>query len=304
MPVPSVPRRAGPPRKKPVKPAAPPPEVPEEEATTTAIAGAEEEVSPPVVDEPKGESTVESLETPRDDLLAEVQELKAAIQQVTEMPSADQPLAVPQPSLSRSPVAEEATPITPRESDSILIDEPSGIRSPPPSRAGTRGEGKESERFEVDDEEDDGEDDNPDTAEALATPPIPVRLSPSREAYVAVTKPKEPTSVSPPIASEEDTTDEAEEEERKKHVAERLAKMGGINPFAVSPPTQTKPQQETSRSPPQMPVSFFPSSPPVPLTAVQDSGSVIHPSPPSPTRKDSTTESNAEEEEEAFDGKY
>jgi len=309
MPVPAVPRRAGPPRKKPSKPAAPPPEVPEEETPVTGVAGVEEEVSPPAVDEPKGEPAVESFETPRDDLLAEVQALKAEIQQEIEIPSADQSLAVPEPSVSSPPIAEETTPfssspvITPPRRDSILIAEPSGIRSPPPTPLATAEE-KESEQFELEDEEDFGADDNSDIAEALATPPIPVLLSPSRETPAAVAKhDKEPTPVSPPTASEEDITDEPEEEERKKRVAERLAKMGGINPFAMSPPLQAKPQPETSRSPPQVPVSFVPSSPSVP-SAAPSRGSVIRSPSPEPTRKDSTTESNAEEEEEAFDGKY
>ena len=307
MPVPSVPRRAGPPRKKPVKPAAPPPEVPEEETPVTEVAGVEEEVSPPAVDEPKGEPAVESFETPRDDLLADVQALKPEIQQEVEIPSADQSLAVPEPSLSPPTITEEATPISTSPvitaPSSILVAEPSGIRSPPPTPLATAEE-KESEHFELEDEEDFGADDNSDIAEALATPPIPVLLSPSRETPAAVAKhEKEPTPVSPPTASEEDITDEAEEEERKKRVAERLAKMGGINPFVMSPPLQAKPQLEISRSPPQVPVSFVPSSPPVPSVA-PDRGSVIRSPSPEPTRKDSTTESNAEEEEEAFDGKY
>lgn len=299
MPVPSVPRRAGPPRKKPVKPAAPPPEVPEEE--TPAI---EEEVSPPAVDEPKGEFAVESFES---DLLADVQGLKAEIQREIEIPSADQPLAVPERRLSPPPVAEEATHIStcPPVTLSILPGEPLGIRSPPPSPLDTTEE-EESEQLEVEGE-DGGEDDESDIAEALTTPPIPVLLSPSREApaavKVAVAKhEKEPTPVSPPIASEQDTTDEAEEEERKKRVAERLARMGGINPFAMSPPMQPKPQQETPRSPPQVPVAFVPSSPSAP-SAAQNRRSVIRSPSPEPTRKDSTTKSNAEEEE-AFDGKY
>ena len=306
MPVPSVPRRAGPPRKKPSKPVAPPPEVPEEETPATGI---EDEISPPAVDEPKGKSTAESFETPRNDFLADVQALKAEIQEDNEIPSADQSLAVPEPSLLPPPIAEEATPIstspviTPPRSDSILIAEPSGIRSPPPTPLDTAEE-KETEHFELEDEEDFDEDDNPVVAEALATPPIPVLLSPSREAPVAVAKhEKEATPVSPPTASEEDVTDEAEEEERKKRVAKRLAKMGGINPFAMSPPLQARSQPEISRSPPQVPVSFAPSSPPVP-SAAQDRGSVIHSPSPESTGKDSITESNAEEEEEAFDGKY
>jgi hypothetical protein len=297
MPVPSVPRRAGPPRKKPSKPSAPPPEVPEEE---TGVAGVEKEV-PPAVDGPKGEPAVESFETLRDDLL------KAEIEQEIEIPSADQSLAVPEPSLSPPTIAEEATPISTSPvitpPSSILVAELSGIRSPPPTPLATAEE-KESEQFELEDEEDFGADDNSDIAEALATPPIPVLLSPSRETPAAVAKhEKEPTPVSPPTASEEDITDEPEEEERKKRVAERLAKMGGINPFAMSPPLQAKPQPETSRFPPQVPVSFVPSSPSVP-SAAPDRRSVVRSSSPEPTRKDSTTESNAEEEEEAFDGKY
>ena len=306
MPVPSVPRRAGPPRKKPVKPAAPPPEVPEEETPATGIASVEEAVSPPAVNEPKRKSTVESFEAPRDDVLADVQDLKAEIEREIEIPSAPQPVAVLEPSLSPPPIAEETTPIstsppvTLSRSDSILA-EPSGIRSPPPTPLATAKE--ESEQFKVEGEEDGDEDDEFDIADALATPPIPVRLSPSREAPVAVAKhEKEPTPVSPPIASTEDTTDEAEEEERKKRVAERLAKMGGINPFAMSPPMQAKPPQEAS-PPPQVPALFVPSSPSVP-SAGQNRGSVIRSSSPEPIRKDSTAESNAKEEEEAFDGKY
>ena len=301
MPVPSVPRRAGPPRKKPVKPAAPPPEVPEEETPATGIASVEEAVSPPAVNEPKRKSTVESFEASRDDVLADVQGLKAEIQREIEIPSAPQPVAVLEPSLSPPPIAEETTPIstsppvTLSRSDSILADEPSGIRLPPPTPLATA---------EEEGEEDGEEDDEFDIADALATPPIPVRLSPSREAPVAVAKhEKEPTPVSPPIASTEDTTDEAEEEERKKRVAESLAKMGGINPFAMSPPMQAKPPQEASPPLPQVPASFVPSSPSVP-SAGQNRGSVIRSSSPEPIRKDSTAESNAKEEEEAFDGKY
>ena len=301
MPVPSVPRRAGPPRKKPSKPAAPPPEVPEEGIPVTGVAGVEKEVSPPAVDEPEGGPAVESFERPQDNLPADVQALKAEIQQEVEIPSADQSLAVPEPSLSPPTITEKATPISTSPvitpPSSILVAEPSGIRSPPPTPLAIAEE-KESEHFELEDEEDFGADDNSDIAEALATPPIPVLLSPSRETPAAVAKhEKEPT------VSEEDITDEAEEEERKKRVAERLAKMGGINPFAMSPPLQAKPQPEISRSPPQVPVSFVPSSPPVPSVA-PDRGSVIRSPSPEPTRKDSTTESNAEEEEEAFDGKY
>ena len=79
--------------------------------------------------------------------------------------------------------------------------------------------------------------------------------------------------------------------------------MGGINPFAMSPPMQAKPPQEASPPLPQVPASFVPSSPSVP-SAGQNRGSVIRSSSPEPIRKDSTAESNVEEEEEAFDGKY
>jgi hypothetical protein len=266
--------------------------------------GGDEEVLPPVVDQPKGESTGESVVISKDDLLTDVQELKAQAQEQATMSSEDhpQPSAVPDPSLSPPPVAEEPTPIStsplisPRRS--TFAPEPSGIRSPPPLLTGT--EEKESKQLAVENDDGEGEGSSPKIAKGLTASPFRILSSPPREAPAAIAKP-EPALASPVVA-EEDIIDEAEEEARKKRVAERLAKMGAFNPFSVAPPpAQDKAPQETSPSPPPVPVAFIPFPLSVLLsTTVQDRAQVA-PGPLKPVRRDSTTKSNAED---ASDGKY
>jgi hypothetical protein len=62
--------------------------------------------------------------------------------------------------------------------------------------------------------------------------------------------------------TEEEEEDDAEEDARRKRVADRLAKMGGINPFAaplLSPPLRPSSQDEFGHDPPV--VSSLPVSP-------------------------------------------
>jgi hypothetical protein len=155
----------------------------------------------------------------------------------------------------------------------------------------------------VENDDGEGEGGSPKMAGGLTTSPFRILSSPPREVPAAIAKP-EPALASPVVA-EEDIIDEAEEEAHKKRVAERLAKMGAFNPFSVAPPpAQDKAPQETSPSPPPVPVAFVPSSLSIPSsTTVQDRAPVI-PEPLKPVRRDSNTKFDADEDEDASDGKY
>ncbi|KAF8963016.1 hypothetical protein BDZ97DRAFT_1065786 [Flammula alnicola] len=313
MPVPVVPRRAGPPRKKPVKPAAPPPEVPEEQAeeTTPAPVTAEEAEKP--VEEPVREPEPaiprhEVAESP------EHEESKAEIREEAPQPPVIPALPEVHHEVTPEPVAEVAEisgkedleSATPSQVKSVespgeetpVPPETSGFISPPPSLAQTNED-------DLDDEYDDEDDEDSKMAESFIAPSIP---PPPRAAPAEIAKPEEThvqSEISAPAPDvEEEDTEAAEEEARKKRVAERLAKMGGINPFA--PPPQVKPSSEFAHSPPPAPAAFAASPPLAPTVVYEERHPVVTHSPlheeAPPVHKEPFTESKVEEEE-LSDGK-
>ncbi|KAF8885672.1 hypothetical protein CPB84DRAFT_1865160 [Gymnopilus junonius] len=238
MPIPAVPRRSGPPRKKPAKAVPPPPpEVGEEKA---------EDIAPPPVapEEGKTESqqpAVEAESAVSETVLPEKQkEVKELTEEAVEPKLLD---AVQKEDAHETAIKEETTTVEMEEQKPLSISyetkspsakEPTDIL-PPPSHA------TEPEEVEAEDELEEMEDFITSTS-----PPAPFSLPQQVIHDATIDEPKDkghheigPASAAAVEVSEE--SEEAEEEARKKRVAERLAKMGGINPFALPPPQVKSP---------------------------------------------------------------
>ncbi|PPQ70453.1 hypothetical protein CVT25_005349 [Psilocybe cyanescens] len=264
MPIPSVPRRAGPPRKKPAKtPTLPGSDVPEEKA--------EEPVHTPA-----GGSNVKKVPDAHVEAGHTEKATNDAAETDNSIPSLDEPTGkTEQPAL-----IEEADVPESRENESAssvyldsplatstLTEEVSGIRSPPPSSLSS------------------GQDIVPDDeieAAAITTdsPAVPVlHSSPHALHEDDVTRAHhEEEVVNVPEALEADEEeDAAEEEARKKRIADRIGKMGGINPLAPRPPAPISPPAQETRSPPLDPAKFIPSS--TTPVAVPETEHKVDPSP-------------------------
>jgi myosin tail region-interacting protein MTI1 len=204
MPVPTVPRRAGPPRKKSVKP---PPEVLEvsEERTEEAIA------TPPVI------STVDELEHK----------------------------AIPSPEhkdvdhKDHREIHDEPQSIDSEPANTGILKEQELTHDAPLATIEASNEIKQEQDHEhehehqteqaEDDEIIDSSDEHSDYDENQSVEHHDDRVGAEPQ----------PFSVVDATGTKEEEEDAAEEEARRKRVAERLAKMGGINPFAAplsSPP--------------------------------------------------------------------
>ncbi|TFK34773.1 hypothetical protein BDQ12DRAFT_338071 [Crucibulum laeve] len=188
MPVPAVPRRTAPPRRKAKSPA--PPTTAEEEVNEESVAATE--VPPP---------TAESKETGIEDAEAPVksEELEVVV-----------PEAAP---------AVEAAPISLEEPKDEVEEE---VASPEPTK----------HKSEVQDKE--------------STEVIAASTEPVKEAELVA-------AVEQTVAEVAEETEEEGDEVRRKRVAEKLAKMGGINPFAAPRPPQRKPSTSSEDSPPTSP---------------------------------------------------
>ena len=299
MPVPSVPRRAAPPRKKPASGSLP-----------TSVPEATQEQS---------DSSVTSPRLPTEAKVEEVQPIDrvqdtAPVAETEPPPDAEvvkgskgQPDEVPQD--AASPAAEENVEV---ESATALPQSQAEPSPTPPQEEALEEEVHEArppaavlhdvaeEEQEQEQEQEQGQGQGPAEAEAEAEEPTPAHT----------------VSETPAEASAQQAAPEEEEEEdaaaRRKRVAERLAKMGAFNPFAPPPRRQASSastgEVHDVNAEPEVPVSL-PSSP-----REQDNNSHAHalqttvqsvPSLESPGG-DETPELDVEdtEVEETQDGKY
>lgn len=275
MPVPVVPRRAGPPRKKPGKP--------------TAVAA--ETPSLPITEEPS-EITEES------NIFAQATSAHGEPEQPTEYPVIAEDVKDLEPNETSLPPISHI--VSPKLGSEIFIpetksfspqdpfvvsssagipsaEEVSGIASPPPSIA----TGEESEEMSSVAESDDDSAQLPPLTEPSVVQKVDVKL-------VEVST---PTTV-----AQEDDEDEAEAEARRTRVAARLAEMGAVNPLALPP--QVKPAATEPYSPPVV-ATIGPSSV-QPTSSAEQSSDILPPSSPKPvhiTQAEISTESEV-------DGKY
>jgi len=178
MPVPAVPRRAAPPRKKVSKSPAPPPIEQEEVAEQK-----EQEVTLP---------TAEALELQQP---AAVTGEETLTEILAEPPVVEHVVKTPETAFDH-PVAPSQPPIVEHQED-------------------------------------------PASSEPSLPPQLPVHVQASSEVEMEVLKPTRE------VEADQAEEEEEEEEARRKRVAEKLAKMGGVNPFALA---TSRPQRQTSIS--------------------------------------------------------
>lgn len=315
MPIPSVPRRAGPPRKKPAKtPTLPGSDVPEEKAEEpvhTPAGGsnvkkvpdahveaghtekatndaAETDNSIPSLDEPTGKTEQPAL---IEEAVKIIEHKDPRMLDDTESEDVSKLEDVPE---SRENESASSVYLDSPLATSTLTEEVSGIRSPPPSSLSS------------------GQDIVPDDeieAAAITTdsPAVPVlHSSPHALHEDDVTRAHhEEEVVNVPEALEADEEeDAAEEEARKKRIADRIGKMGGINPLAPRPPAPISPPAQETRSPPLDPAKFIPSS--TTPVAVPETEHKVDPSPYLGNTHSAPKESDlgSKAEEESSDGEY
>lgn len=246
MPVPVVPRRAGPPRKKPAKPTAVVPDVPEEQPPIA-------EESHGALEEPaSGEQTISLSQGPEHETLKE--------ESASDLDTRDDPTpasiihTIPVPSDAEKEDAEskqvyaqdrlEKSPGTVSPS----VEEASGIASPSPSLAINE---NENENEKQDDSVDGVAVEKMDELHIIADVPPVGHHHPTPFTKPSAIQQVDEKLLAEPIAAAEDDDkeDEAEEEARRRRIAERLGNMGGVNPFAPSPP-QVKSLSDEAQSPP------------------------------------------------------
>ncbi|CAA7262841.1 unnamed protein product [Cyclocybe aegerita] len=306
MPIPAVPRRTGPPRKKPVKPAAPPPEVPAEVAgeNTEAPAATVETEAEKTPDEVSNDASKELYDPAptlqHEDIAPKVMDELTLPSIATPVGSDVKPDVTPEPtkheesaphvaiSTSESHPAPQAAPSAPIDDLPTEIldlgEDASGVKAPPPSLATATPMG------------DSDEDSDGDVAVAskapVAAPSHPTRLPVDLLDKELQEEIKEGIITADDDAEEID--EEAEEEARKKRIAERLAKMGGVNPFAP-PPVQAKLSSGSGVASPPLP-----SSPPPAALAPRSPS----PEPVQPTRKESLVGEQPKSKLEDSDSDY
>ncbi|RDB14713.1 hypothetical protein Hypma_016405 [Hypsizygus marmoreus] len=259
MPLPSAPRRAAPPRKKaakspsPEQPLPPAPVVEEETLVRSpvpapALASAEaSELAAIVAENAKKEETGE--------FQAEVTELG----EVENKNAEDS--AVPPPGELEHAIIAEPTPVVPTdlaekdamtgesiaakepslevkestektaEDEEGLIEPPKSVDAAPPSHAASVPEDAREDEEEEEEEE-----------EAAKKLHEPLEAEPKALAKEIPPSTVEETEEEPTAQAQlTDEPDEEEEAARHKRLAEKVAKMGGINPFALPPQPQRKP---------------------------------------------------------------
>ena len=292
MPVPTVPRRAGPPRKKPAKPTAAPPEIPENRVE-------EVDATPPSI------PTIDNLEqkahaiTPEHEDLYQPQETKAHQGEIHDQPQsidsnvqhepAEELVAEHEPAgsgeLKEKEFAHEVQPpltiteLKPGHEHAEHSEQPEDVDRIQPEDVGNYSEDKhpdyeekhlvehhEQQHHQPKDDHDeqivDSADEHSDHDENYPTEHHEHQHLQQNDDHVDVVAEPQPSSAVDVTGTEEEDEDAAEEEARRKRVAERLAKMGGINPFAPSPLYQ--PSEETGHTSPPV-VSSHASSPSVAL---------------------------------------
>ncbi|KAF8157960.1 hypothetical protein B0H34DRAFT_706935 [Crassisporium funariophilum] len=275
MPVPKVPRRAGPPRKKVVKPAAPL-EVPEEVAEDmtppvqpTLTEKVEEIVEELEEEKPKQEHTelpelnehdVPTSETKDEEPPKSDVEMSGRVSRKASLASVTEKEAITSPIQQESSTSPAATKSAIHEETSEAKEEVTHAQPP------------RSVSPELDEEES-GSDYEQEAPIRPASPKSPTHGSYPKPYSRTILERKEDEAQvesEPPVpASMEQPEDDdaAEEELRRKQVKERLARMGGVNPFA--PPPQRRPSEDSTHTSPPMPAASPPAS--IPLPAVAES---------------------------------
>ena len=238
MPVPTVPRRAGPPRKKPVKPPPVVPEAPVDEATAApsvistaddhkAVETGEEVVLAPEHKEPE----LKTIDDHRAEIHNEPQSIDSDVQPAEELVAESKPASSGE-SKEQGPVHDIQSP----PPDELKQEHKHGQPDHPdqPNDVDTIREdlAEEDEILEADEHSDYGENLSVEHHEDQ-------NLQRDDDHHVAA-EPQQNSAIGATGTDE----DAEEEEARRKRVAERLAKMGGINPFA-QPPSRLPSSEET-----------------------------------------------------------
>lgn len=226
MPVPMVPRRAGPPRKKPVKST---PEVPEvsEERAEEVIA------TPPVISEPEHQAIPAPEHKDLDhkdhhEIYDEPQSIDSGIQH---KPAEE--LVADSKSASSGELQEQGP------THDATIEASNEIKQEQDHEHEHEHRTDQPEDDEIIDSSD--EHSNYDETHSVEHHDDHVGAEP------------QPSSVVDATGTEEDEEDAAEEEARRTRIAERLAKMGGITPFAaplLSPPLPPSSEETGHADPP------------------------------------------------------
>lgn len=226
MPVPAVPKRAAPPRRKAPKSPSPAPAPP---AAEQAVESATEVSESPTAGTPQ--LTSDDGSKVLQDAVHKSLEDEAALG----LEPAEKAGSVPEP-----PKAEEPAPAVQRPREEAPVSEPVHEQDP------VREVQDSLDELALDDERDRGQDEEP--REPKAVP----EAGKAEETVVEEPKPDEPTPVDEaaeepeapqePHAEEPKADEEEEEDEnaRRKRIAERLRQQGGFNPFAAPPPMPSR----------------------------------------------------------------
>ena len=238
MPVPTVPRRAGPPRKKPIKP---PPEVPQ--------APMEEAIAIPSVistvdDHKPVETREEAILTPEqkelepkiiDDHRAEIhdepQPINSDVQPVEELVFESKPASGESKEQGHAHDIQSPPPHELKQERKHEHEDEQPVHPVQPGNVNTIGEDQDDEIIDTDEDSD--------YDEKISAEHHDHHLQ--RDDDHRVGAEPQPNSAIGATGTDEDAE---EEEVRRKRVAERLAKMGGINPFAL-PPSRLPSLEET-----------------------------------------------------------
>lgn len=241
MPVPTVPRRAGPPRKKPLKPPPEAPEAPVEEAIAAppiistaddhkAVETEEDAVQVPEHKEPEPEPKI--IDDHRAEIHDEPLSIDSDVQPVEELVVESKP-AISGESKEQGPAHDIQSP----QPDELKQEHKHEHEQPDhPDQLGDVDTTREDE---AKDDEILDTDELSDYDEKLSVEHHEDHLQRDDDHHI---------DAEPQPNSEIGTTEDPEEEEaRRKRVAERLAKMGGINPFAP-PPSRVLFSEETGHA--------------------------------------------------------
>ncbi|KAF8802575.1 hypothetical protein BYT27DRAFT_7196501 [Phlegmacium glaucopus] len=275
MPVPTVPRRAGPPRKKPVKPTAPPPEVPEvpEERVEEVIAApaiistVDEVEQKAAIELPEHEGLLgqKEIDIHQGEIHDEPQSIYSNVQHefVEELVAESEPAGSGES--KEQEFAYKLQPATVVSSDELKQEhkhEHVHIDYPDQLEAVVTEDQSDDDgsHYEYEDEHSQGYDEK-----YAAEHHEHQRLQQHDGHHVKADAGPQPSSaVGVASTQDEDEDEDAVEEARRKRVAERLAKMGGVNPFAAPLPLRRSSEETGHGSSPV--ITSYASPPAVPTS--------------------------------------
>lgn len=253
MPIPSAPRRAAPPRRKtPKSPEVPPPVVATEMSETSA-----RDVDTVEADAPTVPATYEVKPTIDDGVVDDVTEVKDKVAEDSTTTSPDNiPIFPGEHSRESLDVTEGARE---HHSSPIVVEEPTQSQkdmSDPDITAAIPQEVDIADHEEIATQE-----------TTLVHDEAPVQSSEQEISHVSDDLPSSKVEDVSSTQTLEETVED-EEAARRQRIAEKLAKMGGINPFALPQRKSSVSSEDASTSPPPKRASFSResiSSPPPPL---------------------------------------